>query len=147
MIDPSTDDQDRDLEADLRDVLTVADIADHGHRADRIIRIITKIAPVALRRAIAAEAALIRAEKQIEDMNLRLHLVGETRAEVKRLTKLVEHTQAPERSPSKPRDDECPGHGRGGSGQPCCTRHGEYNGYGSDGPLLFHCPKGCSCHD
>lgn len=23
----------------------------------------------------------------------------------------------------------------------------EYNGYGSDGPWLFHCPLGCSCHD
>lgn len=31
----------------------------------------------------------------------------------------------------------------------CCERAGEYNGFGSDGPLLFHCdlPNGCSCHD
>lgn len=31
----------------------------------------------------------------------------------------------------------------------CCARGGEYNGFGSDGPLLFHCdlPNGCSCHD
>jgi hypothetical protein len=28
----------------------------------------------------------------------------------------------------------------------CCDRHDEYNGYGS-GPLLFRCPKNCSCHD
>ena len=30
---------------------------------------------------------------------------------------------------------------------PCCDRAGEYNGFGSDGPLLFRCPEGCSCHD
>jgi hypothetical protein len=42
---------------------------------------------------------------------------------------------------------ECPGHDRGGMESPCCDRAGEYNGYGSDGPLLFDCPKGCSCHD
>ncbi len=29
---------------------------------------------------------------------------------------------------------------------PCCDRRGEYNGYHS-GPLLFTCPKHCSCHD
>lgn len=31
----------------------------------------------------------------------------------------------------------------------CCARAGEYNGFGSDGPLLFHCdlPNGCACHD
>lgn len=29
---------------------------------------------------------------------------------------------------------------------PCCNRRGEYNGYHS-GPLLFECPKHCSCHD
>jgi len=29
---------------------------------------------------------------------------------------------------------------------PCCERRGEYNGYHS-GPLLFECPKHCSCHD
>lgn len=29
----------------------------------------------------------------------------------------------------------------------CCNRAGEYNGFGGDGPLLFTCPKHCSCHD
>jgi hypothetical protein len=29
----------------------------------------------------------------------------------------------------------------------CCPRANEYNGYGSDGPRLFTCPKGCPCHD
>jgi len=29
---------------------------------------------------------------------------------------------------------------------PCCDRRGEYNGF-SSGPLLFTCPKNCSCHD
>lgn len=33
------------------------------------------------------------------------------------------------------------------TGPACCDRAGEYNGYGSDGPLLFDCPKGCPCHD
>lgn len=31
--------------------------------------------------------------------------------------------------------------------KPCCDRQGEYNGFGSDGPLKFTCPKHCSCHD
>ncbi len=30
---------------------------------------------------------------------------------------------------------------------PCCDRRGEYNGFGSDGPLKFTCPKHCCCHD
>jgi hypothetical protein len=42
---------------------------------------------------------------------------------------------------------ECPGHEQGGLLEPCCERAGQYNGYGSDGPRLFTCPKGCSCHD
>ena len=42
---------------------------------------------------------------------------------------------------------ECPGYDRGGKAPPCCDRAGQYNGYGSDGPLLFECPKHCSCHD
>jgi hypothetical protein len=46
-----------------------------------------------------------------------------------------------------PEPDECSGHGRGGKGAVCCHRAGEYNGLGSDGPLIFTCPKGCSCHD
>lgn len=29
----------------------------------------------------------------------------------------------------------------------CCDRQNEYNGFGSDGPLLFVCPKHCPCHD
>lgn len=43
--------------------------------------------------------------------------------------------------------NECPGHDRGGKRQKCCELAGEYNGFGSDGPLLFDCPTGCSCHD
>lgn len=30
---------------------------------------------------------------------------------------------------------------------PCCSRMDEYNGFGSDGPWLFTCPKSCPCHD
>lgn len=41
---------------------------------------------------------------------------------------------------------ECPGHGRGGVGANCCDRAGQYNGFAS-GPLLFQCPRHCSCHD
>jgi len=29
----------------------------------------------------------------------------------------------------------------------CCERGGLYNGFGSDGPLLFTCPDHCPCHD
>ena len=29
----------------------------------------------------------------------------------------------------------------------CCDRAGEHNGFGSDGPLLFVCPRHCPCHD
>lgn len=29
----------------------------------------------------------------------------------------------------------------------CCDRGDEYNGFGSDGPTLFTCPKSCTCHD
>lgn len=31
--------------------------------------------------------------------------------------------------------------------RPCCDRRGEYNGFGSDGPRLFECPRSCPCHD
>lgn len=52
-----------------------------------------------------------------------------------------------EKAASKPDDrPECVGKGRGGTGR-CCPRAGEYNGFGSDGPLAFACPIGCSCHD
>lgn len=30
--------------------------------------------------------------------------------------------------------------------RPCCDRADEYNGFAS-GPLLFQCPRSCSCHD
>lgn len=32
---------------------------------------------------------------------------------------------------------------------PCCDRRGEYNGFGSDGPVSFFCTRegGCMCHD
>lgn len=39
----------------------------------------------------------------------------------------------------------CQGH-RGLGQWKCCERAGEYNGFGS-GPLIFICPKSCSCHD
>ena len=29
----------------------------------------------------------------------------------------------------------------------CCERGDEYNGFGSDGPTIFTCPKSCTCHD
>ena len=29
----------------------------------------------------------------------------------------------------------------------CCDKAGEYNGYGSELPVTFRCPEGCSCHD
>lgn len=30
---------------------------------------------------------------------------------------------------------------------PCCERRDEYNGFGSDGPIIFKCSKSCMCHD
>ena len=33
------------------------------------------------------------------------------------------------------------------SGAACCTRAGQYNGFGSDGPRSFVCPISCPCHD
>jgi hypothetical protein len=47
----------------------------------------------------------------------------------------VRESGAPAPAPT-PRPDPCD----------CCDRHDEYNGYAS-GPLLFVCPKSCSCHD
>lgn len=41
----------------------------------------------------------------------------------------------------------CRGHRNGNTGPPCCKKAGKYNGYGSDGPTIFTCPKSCSCHD
>lgn len=41
----------------------------------------------------------------------------------------------------------CCGHGPHATGPPCCENAGQYNGYGSDGPTVFTCPKSCSCHD
>lgn len=83
----------------------------------------------------------------------RFTLYGAAIREVDRLYEM-DLTLAKERSPqpqSQPQPkssppDECPGHERGGT-KPCCDRVGEYNGFGSDGPVLFTCPKGCSCHD
>ncbi|HUR54283.1 MAG TPA: hypothetical protein VMZ71_09135 [Gemmataceae bacterium] len=40
-----------------------------------------------------------------------------------------------------------PNPGPRAEGYRCCDRAGEYNGFGSDGPRLFTCPKSCSCHD
>lgn len=33
------------------------------------------------------------------------------------------------------------------TGCDCCERADEYNGFGSDGPTIFTCPKHCPCHD
>jgi hypothetical protein len=44
-------------------------------------------------------------------------------------------------------DTRCRGYGAGATGPPCCDMPGAYNGYGSDGPILFECPRGCGCHD
>jgi topoisomerase IA-like protein len=41
----------------------------------------------------------------------------------------------------------CLGFGPPSEGEPCCARAGEYNGFGSDGPLAFVCPSSCPCHD
>lgn len=57
-------------------------------------------------------------------------------------------TAPPAHKGERPAPDpaECVGHERGGAGK-CCERAGEYNGFGSDGPTIFTCPKSCSCHD
>ncbi len=43
--------------------------------------------------------------------------------------------------------NRCCGYSHEHNGPPCCERAGEYNGYGSDGALLFECPRSCGCHD
>lgn len=55
-------------------------------------------------------------------------------------------TVPPDSDSAKKATEECSGFERGGL-SPCCDRVGEYNGYNSDGPLLFRCPKSCGCHD
>lgn len=52
-------------------------------------------------------------------------------AEIDRLQRAVERTAAEACSETNP----------------CCDRRDEYNGFGSDGPPLFECPKRCGCHD
>lgn len=52
-------------------------------------------------------------------------------AEIDRLQRVVERHEAAKCSATNP----------------CCDRRDEYNGYGSDGPRLFTCPKHCGCHD
>jgi len=61
-------------------------------------------------------------------------------------TSVVDHTLFKPIPPRPP----CTGfeHNKGQPGAaPCCARAGQYNGYGSDGPLLFDCPADCACHD
>lgn len=45
---------------------------------------------------------------------------------------------APARSASSPACSEA---------SPCCDKRDQYNGYGSDAPTSFTCPKSCPCHD
>ena len=76
-------------------------------------------------------------------------MVGETETLLEKLRKaqFALHQNGLCDGPPCPFCLECPGHERGGKAPPCCDRAGEYNGYNSDGPILFRCPKGCSCHD
>lgn len=53
---PTSEDVARDLAADLADCQRVQGIEDHGHRADVLVRIVTRIAPAAIRRAAHAES-------------------------------------------------------------------------------------------
>ena len=87
-----------------------------------------------------AEADMIRGlERQVDKM-VKQFMHG------KRQGGLFEQLAKEDKRPDGPRP-ECPGDERGGTGPLCCDRAGEYNGFGSDGPLLFRCPQGCGCHD
>ena len=58
-----------------------------------------------------------------------------------------EHCNAvPDRRLLALKEEKCKGMLNGTEDQ-CCERVGKYNGFGSDGPLLFICPKQCMCHD
>lgn len=70
--------------------------------------------------------------------------------EIDRLRVPLAATAIPAAEPAAsppPASEWCIGFGREGSTFRCCDRAGEYNGFGSDGPTSFTCPKGCPCHD
>lgn len=61
------------------------------------------------------------------------------------------HRETPIRCPgyaahvtARPEDTSAP---TPGPAPACCSRAGEYNGFGSDGPTSFTCPAACGCHD
>lgn len=90
----------------------------------------------------------------LEWLALNPDVEGVLRAAGAPLGKLLEESQAPPTRPPLNPATVCPGHNSPHNANPskytgpkCCDRAGEYNGFGSDGPTLFTCPKHCSCHD
>jgi hypothetical protein len=101
--------------------------------------------------AMAVEEAKAKARYRRRELERHAGIVGLSDADLETLVSvggvfpIIERAREAERSRQvresgapvpTPRPDPCD----------CCDRHDEYNGYGS-GPLLFRCPKNCSCHD
>jgi hypothetical protein len=101
---------------------------------------------------MAAADAKAEARRRRRDLERRAGIVDLSDADLEVLVSvggvspIIERARAAERSREvresgvpvpTPRPDPCD----------CCDRHDEYNGFGSDGLLLFRCPKNCSCHD
>lgn len=63
------------------------------------------------------------------------------------LNKIEQHLTVVRKEIAKDQEREKRAEGCCSDLTPCCDRVDEYNGYGSDGPLSFVCPKHCPCHD
>jgi hypothetical protein len=75
-----------------------------------------------------------------------LYIEAEAKPESPAWKQVHDAAVAAERNATPDRSSECPGFDNGGTGEPCCDRAGEYNGFAS-GPTIFTCPKHCGCHD
>ena len=85
------------------------------------------------------EASLNRVINQIRESCIEVEIKKRMLEDLNEMAFEVHHltafeTKKPEKAP------ECT------TENPCCDRRDEYNGFAS-GPLIFECPKNCSCHD
>lgn len=96
------------------------------------------------------EAAARLAEESVNAM--RPKTIAVVFDEVTTLTDELKQALLARTSAGPKKEPPCVGHARKPgdplpSGSRCCARAGDYSGFGSDGPTIFVCPKGCSCHD